>query len=479
MRTPDEYVRSLRDGREVWFRGSRVPDVTVHPVLGKSVRHATIDFALAHDPRYRDLAIVEEDGRAFSRYYKIPRSTEDLLLRSRLIETSTTMGKTLVVLIKEIGTDALFALLAVTAGMTGPFNDRVRRYHAYCRDNDLALAVAQTDAKGDRAKRASEQEDPDLYLRVVERRPDGVVVRGAKLHTSYAPNVNEIIVLPTRAMGREEQDWSIAFAVPVATRGVRLIASPYGDRETRPGEHPISHEHKMVETLTIFDNVFVPNDRIFLDGDTDAAGALALTFVEYHRFTAVSYKLPLVDAICGAAALVADQNGIAGAGHVRDKLIALVAYSELLRAMVEKAAERCVVRSSGQVAPDPLSVNIAKSYFAHGYHAAVQHLQELAGGILVTAPGDEDWASEELRPYLDKYLVGRRGISGRDRARLLSFIADLTAGEYGPYQEILAIHAEGSLEAEKLQILRAYQQRRAVEVMRTVSEMAGLNNGRR
>ena len=463
----------------MWFRGERVPDVTRHPVIGKAVRHATIDFAMAEDPASRELATFEEGGRRFSRYYKIPRTADDLMQRSRLIEAATTAGKTLVVLIKEIGTDALFALRAVTKDLEGPYAERVRKFHEHCQSNDLALAVAQTDAKGDRTKRPSEQADPDLYVRVVERRADGVVVRGAKLHTSYGATVDEIIVLPTRAMTEGEEDWSIAFAIPVSTPGLVLIVSPYGDRETRPGEQPIGHEHKMIETLTIFNDVFVPYDRVFLDRDTKAAGLLALTFVEYHRFTAVSYKLPLVDAICGAAALIADYNGIASAGHVREKFVRLISYAETLRALVEKAAERCVARGD-QVAPDPLTVNIAKSHFAHGYHEAVQHLQELAGGILVTAPGDEDWANATLRPLLAKYLVGRAGVPAETRAALLSFIADLTAGEYGPYQEVLAIHAEGSLEAEKLQVLRAYQQNgRAQTVTRTVRDMAGLRSDRR
>ncbi len=473
LRTPEQYTQSLRDGREVWFRGERVDDVTTHPVIGKAVHHAAIDFEMAEDPEYRDLAVVEEDGNRYSRYYRIPRNTEDLLLRSRLIETATALGDTLVVLVKEIGTDALFALLAVTAELDGPYHERVLRFYEHCRDNDFALSVAQTDVKGDRTKRPSQQADPDLYLRVVERRADGVVVRGAKVHTSCTTNVNEIIVLPTRAMGPDEQDWSIAFAVPVNTPGVRLIASPYGDRDTRSGEHPITHHHKMMETTTIFDDVFVPNDRIFVDGDTRAAGALALTFVEYHRFTAVSYKLPLIDAINGASALAADYNGILGAGHVRDKFVHLISYAETVRALIEKAAERCVPKPNGQVAPDPLTVNIAKSTFAHGYHTAVQHLQELAGGGLVTAPGDEDWESEELRPFLAKYLVGRDGVSADRRRRLMSFISDLTAGEYGPYQEVLAIHAEGSFEAEKLQIFRAYNEGgRAAAVTGLASRMA-------
>lgn len=459
LRTPADYRASLRDGREVWFRGKRVPDVTAHPVIKKAVDHATIDFRMPEDEAYRALAVVTEGGQAYSRYYKMPQNAEDLLQRSRLIEAATAEGDTLVVLIKEIGTDALFALLAVTAGMDDPvYHHRVRAFYEYCRDNDLALATAQTDVKGDRVKRPSEQADPDVYLRVVERRPDGIVVRGAKIHTSVATNVNEIIVLPTRAMGPGEAEWSVAFAVPVDTPGVKLLASPFADGRSRSGEQPISARRKMMETMTVFDDVFVPSERIFLDGDTELAGALALTFVEYHRFTAVSYKLPLVDAIVGAAVTIADYNGILKASHVREKLIKLIAYAETLRALTEKAAERCVPKADGLVAPDPMTVNIAKSHFAHGYHEAVQHLQELAGGILVTGPGDEDWAAEETRRYLQKYLVGRNGVGAEQRMAMMNLIRDLTASEYGAYQEVLAIHAEGSLEAEKMQIIRSYQE---------------------
>jgi 4-hydroxybutyryl-CoA dehydratase / vinylacetyl-CoA-Delta-isomerase len=474
LRTPGEYIQSLRDAREVWFRGKRVPDVTTHSVIGKAVKHAAIDYEMAESEAHRQLAVVTEDGKAYSRYYKIPECAEDLLLRSKLIEAATSEGDTLVVLIKEIGTDALFALLAVTAHMQDPvYHQRVRAYYEYCRDNDLALATAQTDVKGNRVKRPSEQVDPDLYVRVVERRSDGIVVRGAKIHTSVTPNANEVIVLPTRAMGDKEADWSIAFAVPVNTPGVKLLTSPFGDGEIRPGERPISARHKMMETLTIFDDVFVPNDRIFLNGDNRVAGVLALTFVEYHRFTAISYKLPLVDAIVGAAAVIADFNGIAGATHVREKLISLIAYAETLRALTEKAAERCLPKPGGQVAPDPMTVNLAKSHFAHGYHTAVQHLQELAGGILVTGPGDEDWATEEIRPYLEKYLVGRHGVDAEHRMRMLNFIRDLTASDYGAYQEVLAIHAEGSLEAEKMQIFRSYTENgNAERVMNLARKMA-------
>lgn len=476
LRTPDEYVESLRDDREVWYRGERVDDVTTHPTISKAVRHARIDYEMAESDAYRDLATFEQDGEQHSAYYRIPRTTEDLLNRSKLIEAATAEGDTLVVLIKEIGTDALFALLSVTAEFDDPtYHERARTFYEHCRDHDLALAVAQTDVKGDRVKRPAQQTDPDMYVRVVERRPDGVVVRGAKAHTSVVTNTNEVIVLPTRAMGADEQDWAIAFALPVNTPGLRFIASPFGDNASHEGERPISAVRKMMETITIFDDVFVPNDRIFLDGDTAAAGRLALTFVEYHRFTAVSYKLPLIDALGGCAALAADYNGILNVSHVREKFVDLISYAETTRALLEKSAERCIDKPNGQVAPDPMTVNLAKSHFAHGYHEAVQHVQEIAGGILVTGPGDEDWQNEELRPFLQKYLIGRDGISGEQRMKLLNFIRDLTSSDYGAYQEVLAIHAEGSLQAERLQVFRAFNENgNARRVMRLAGRMAGV-----
>ncbi len=476
LRTPAEYVESLRDGREVWYRGERVDDVTTHPTIKKAVSHACIDYEMAESDEYRNLATFEADGETHSAYYRIPRTTQDLLDRSKLIEAATAEGDTLVVLIKEIGTDALFALLAVTAEFEDlSYHERVQAFYEHCRSNDLSLAVAQTDVKGDRIKRPSQQTDPDMYLRVVERRPDGVVVRGAKAHTSVVTNTNEVIVLPTRAMGAEEGDWAIAFALPVDTPGLRLIASPFGDGVSQVGERPISAVRKMMETITIFDDVFVPNERIFLDGDTEAAGTLALTFVEYHRFTAVSYKLPLIDALSGCAALAADYNGILNVSHVREKFVDLIAYAETTRALIEKSAERCIAKPNGQVAPDPMTVNLAKSYFAHGYHEAVQDVQEIAGGILVTGPGDQDWASEELRPFLQKYLAGRDGIGGEQRMKLLNFVRDLTSSDYGAYQEVLAIHAEGSLQAERLQVFRAFNENGgARRVMRLAGRMAGV-----
>lgn len=464
LRTAEEYLAGLRDEREVYYRGERVSDVTTHAELGIVSRHAALDFRFAEDPANSDLAIT--DG--YSTYYQLPRSAEDLRRRSALIEAATAFGKTLVLLIKEIGTDALVALYRVCHGTA--YADNVQSYFEHCRDHDLALAVAQTDVKGDRSKGPAGQDDPDMYVRVVERRPDGVVVRGAKVHTSYTPNVDELIVLPTRAMQEGEEDWAIAFAIPIATPGLKLLCSDYLYSDNDKWTRPISSEHKMVETLTVFDDVFVPNERIFLDGDTQKAGELALTFVEHHRFTAVSYKLPLVDALVGLAGLLAQANGIARASHVRDKLVSLIGYAETVRGLTHLAADRCRIdEATGTAYPDPMTTNLAKWTFARDYHDAVEHVIDIAGGLLVTGPAGQDWRSDELRPYLEKYFVG--ATPAAERLALINLASDLLAREYAGYQSVLAVHAEGSLEAEKLMIYRSYDPADAVAF---VKNLAGL-----
>jgi 4-hydroxybutyryl-CoA dehydratase/vinylacetyl-CoA-Delta-isomerase len=459
LRTAEQYKQSLRDGRAVFFRGEKVADVTQHPVIGIAVEHACIDYRMAEDPKYRELAVMRDGGGEYSRYYHLPRTADDLLKRSQLIAASTREGATLVVLIKEIGTDALYALHIIgerlAAAGKPEYRERIQKYHRYCRDNDLAVAVAQTDVKGDRALGPTAQEHPDYYVRVVEERADGIVVRGAKVHTSVSTNTNEVIVLPTRAMRAEDKAYAVAFALPINTPGLKLIASPHGSSHKNDFEHPLSARHKMMETLTVFDDVFVPRERVFMCGEVDFAGLLALTFVRYHRFTAVSYKLPLLELMAGAGYAIAEANGVLRAAHVRDKLTHLAAYHSMVRGLIEHAAAACTVED-GLAVPNTLLTNVAKYHFAHNYHQAVQIVQDLAGGLLVTAPAAEDLTSEATRAYVMKYMGGAKGFDAEARLRLLNMIGDLTASDFGGYQEVLAVHAEGGFEAEKLQAYREY-----------------------
>lgn len=470
LRTADEYRRGLEDGRTLFYRGQRVANVNEVPALRVAVDHAAHDFDMVNDPAFRELAVVTDPatGQEHSTYYKIPRDADDLLQRMRLIDASTAEGGTVVTLIKEIGTDATFALLRK---LQGEAREKALAFHEHCRDNDLAVAVAQTDVKGDRSVGPGKQADPDLYVRVVEENADGIVVRGAKCHTTSSANADEIIVLPTRAMGPGDEDYAVAFAVPIDTPGLELYVSSYSGREHNEFEFPLSSGHKLLESLTVFNDVFVPWDRVFLCREPELAGSVALTFVEYHRFTAVSYKLPLLDAFVGGAALMADMNGVAKAGHIRDKLTHLIAYSENVRALTEMAALRARVEE-GIAYPDPMTTNLAKFTFASGYHQALEWVQDCAGGLLVTAPGGDDWASDEVRPVLEKYFKAAKG-TAEDRLRLMHVISDLTARDLGGYHAVLAVHAEGSIEAEKMQILRAFDPTRAYAYTRKIAGIEG------
>jgi 4-hydroxybutyryl-CoA dehydratase / vinylacetyl-CoA-Delta-isomerase len=459
LRSPQEYRESLRDGRRVYFRGERVEDVTTHPVMRTGVDLAALDYEMALSEDHREAAVAPE---GCNRYFQVPRTAEDLLVRSELIEAGTRVGRTMVLLVKEIGTDALFALLAMRERLGEPYAARIEAFYEYVRREDLTMCVGQTDFKGDRAVGPAQQANPDAYLRIVERRADGIVVRGAKVHTSASINTNELIVLPTHAMRADEADYAVSFAVPLNTPGLTLVASPFLSKDDKlEAEYPITAGRKVVETCTLFDDVFVPWERVFMAGEHELAGDLARGFVEFHRFTAISYKLPLVDALVGSALLAARVNGLERAGHVRDKLSWLISYAETLRALTHHSASRCTI-TDGIAAPDTLIVNIAKLQFAQGLHTALQHVQDIAGGLLVTYPAPEDLDHPEYGEALRQYLQAAGGADGEERLRVVNLISDLTTGEYGGYQAVLAIHAEGSIEAEKLTILAQYDRKSAL-----------------
>ncbi len=475
LRTPEQYLESLRDGRCVYYRGERVRDVTAHPELSVGARHCAMDFGLALDPAHQDLATYTENREIVNRYYKLPASSEDLLRRRELIELATRAGRGVVQLIKEIGTDFLFAHAVVARQMEerlkSPYHERRDAYHRLVSGADFAMAVAQTDVKGDRSLGPTEQEHPDYYVRVVDRQRNGIVVRGAKAHTTNAIFANELIVIPTRSLSETDRDYALAFAVPANAQGVKFIVSPFSGEGHSTFHQPVSSAHRMFESLTIFDDVFVPWERVFLCGEWQFAGALALAFVQFHRFTAVSYKLPLLDLLIGCAMLAAEANGIEKAGHVREKLSRLVAYRETVRALTVAAAHECRMMAPGVAVPNPVVTNIAKQYFAEHYHAMVQKVQDIAGGLLVTGPAAEDVVSPETSGDIAKYLGGRKGFGALNRLKVFNLIRDLMASDFGGYHEVLAIHAEGSLEAQKLTILREFE---SVACRAFAAECAGL-----
>ena len=456
LRTAEEYRESLRDGRRVYVLGEKVEDVTEHRLLKVAVETVAQDFELTEskDPAVRDLFVVEDEetGEPISRFFKTLRTTEDLEMRSKMIGESIRLTGGLP-FGKDVGTDCLNAV-KVVAEQIGKeeYVERADEYLRYLKKNDPAMCGAVTDAKGDRGKSPLNQEHPDYYLRVVDRQKDGIIVKGCKMHITSAPVANEIIVTPTRQMREDEADYALSFAIPINSEGITMICRPgRGERSAFefPQEHPV---RALSEAMVVFDNVFVPWERVFMCGEWQASMMLAYTFASFHRYTAISYKIPIVETMAGIGIAMAEANGIERVGHVRGKIAEMAAYVETLKALTRAAANDPIMRGELAV-PNPLIANMAKLHFANNYHRFVQLIQDISGGIITTAPTYKDWTNPDTREYMEYYLGGSERYTTEERLRLIELAHRMVASADHGHMEVTTVHAEGSVEAQKMMIL--------------------------
>ncbi len=463
LRNGGQFLEGLVDGRRVYYRGELVSDVTRHFILQVPARHSALLFDLHFDPELQaELVTTDDTGESISTFYQSPTSTDDLLRRSRLIEATTHRSRGVFNIAKVIGSDALFALHIVTAALDRArgtdYRRRVLEYHRYVAHGDRAVSVAQTDVKGDRSLRPYQQADPDLYVRIRERRSDGIVVRGAKAHITQAQVADELIVIPCRSLSPEDADYAVAFAVPANAPGITMVTRPMVELESarHPLEGPRVRHNTLTEALVVLDDVFVPWERVFLAGETEYASRLALTFALWHRFSAISYRAAQADLMAALAREIAEANGIADKSHIRRNLVELILLAEVQRMAAHLAAYRCHADpTTGLVYPDPLSVNLGKLYSNTHYLSATQAFIDCAGGLVATAPSGDDWAHPDLRPIIEKYLTGRATVTGERRFRLFLLARELV-GLLGGYENVTMVHAEGSIEASVIEILRGY-----------------------
>ena len=458
LKTAQQYLESLNDGRVVYFDGERVPDVTKHPVLKITNDWVAMDYILNNDPRYQDLLTdIDEDGDRVSFALQRQRTREDLLRLREVVKlwARVCFGKPPGA--KFVAKDGLNAVTVVTPKVDKKYGTsyaaNVEAYRKYLQKNDLAFAMALTDVKGDRSLRPSQQvQHKDFYVRIVEERPDGIVVSGAKTHISQAPACHELLVAPCHAMREDDAAYAVAFALPVSTKGITMIST---EPEICEGatlfDHPISASVYINDATIVFENVFVPNERIFLKGEWEFAGDMAVMFANFHRLSAETYKAMELELFTGAAALMAEYNGIEKKAHVREKLTWLVMYTEAVETLGRAAVEHCVSEEgSGLVYPNPMIANTCKFYFADNWHTATKYIQDIAGGVVVTAPSSRDFFNPETHDMMERYFGGRAGIPTEHRLRMIKLVRDLTSA----YEDVLTIHAEGSLEAQKLSILQ-------------------------
>jgi 4-hydroxybutyryl-CoA dehydratase/vinylacetyl-CoA-Delta-isomerase len=456
IKNVEDYNESLRDGRIVFYRGKRVDDVTKHPILSLAVNPLAYFFGEGvedSESRERLFYYDPELKATVSSFYKEPRSPSDLYDRFQLTYDA---AKAIGIITAHISSDAIFASRIVTAELGGEYRQRLLSYAGNAVKNNLFIAGAQIDVKGHRTLRPGQQKDADLYVHAVEEKSDGIVVRGAKMHTSNAVVCNELFVLPGRAFREGEEDYAIAFAIPANAKGLKMICRPAIGAEAALNDLEGVRESKVavLESLTILDDVFVPWERVFVYKDVEKATWLALMFALWHRFSAVSYRVGLADYLIGLAKLVAEANGVEQAPHIQKDIVDILTYSEILKMCAKMAAyEGIKHEETGIYIPNSICTNIGKLYSNANYLNAVHSLIDLAGGLAITAPSGDDYDNEELRKYINKYLSA--AIPGEERFKLFLILREtvaLMAGE----ESITHIHAEGSERASLLELYRTY-----------------------
>jgi 4-hydroxybutyryl-CoA dehydratase/vinylacetyl-CoA-Delta-isomerase len=459
IRTKADYIESLkRQKLNVFYNGKRVEDVTAHPAFIPHINSAAKTYELALMPEYEDLmtATSHLTGNKINRFTHIHQSVDDLIKKVRMLrlishETGSCYQRC-------VGFDALNALYTTTyeideAHGTEYFK-RFTEFLKMVQSENLMVVGGMTDPKGDRSKRPSRQSDPDLFTHVVEKRKDGIVVRGAKAHQTGAVNSHEILIMPTQNMEKGDEDYAVAAAIPLTSPGVTLIFGRQSNEERKfeNGMDAGNTEFGVVggEALVVFEDVFVPWDRVFMCGEIDFSGMLVERFATLHRQNYGGCKGGLSDVIIGATALAAQYQGTAGASHIKDKIIEMIHLAETVYSGSVACSSLGSKTKSGAYYPDPLLANCTKHNITRNIYEISRLAHDVAGGIMATLPFDADLKSPEIGMYVDKYLAGIEGVPTAARMKILRLIENMTGGTC----LVESMHGAGSPQSQRVMYQR-------------------------
>jgi len=460
MKTGEQYKKKILEmNPNIYIDGEVVG--RDDPRLQGVIRTISLTFDKIGEPEFKELLTAKShiSDKTINRFTHIHQSVDDLLKKQEVTRKLCHFGMGCI--FRCMGIDALNSLSIIThraeAATSRPYNQRFLEYLKYWQENDIIGTCAQTDPKGDRSLRPHQQSDPDLYLRVIEHREDGIVVRGAKNHITAAAVAEELIVIPTRFLTKEEDQYAVAFAVPADWDGIKLVtraSTLKRDQLTCP-----LGEFGDVETFIIFDDVFIPNERVFLsgqEGEHAIGGWAALLFALFHRHSYTGCKPASTDIILGLSALVSEYNGIEGMKHVHSKLADLISVGELVNAAGIAAAHKATRDDSGTMIPDPVFCNVGRKHAGKNYYHELEILADLSGGLPATLPLEGDFFHEQIGPMLKKYLKRKEDVSSEDVYRLFRAISDVLCSSIGGVVAVAGVHGGGSPQMEDIAILKQY-----------------------
>ncbi len=462
VKTSQEYKDQLYKMKpNVYINGEQVR--RDDPRLAGAINVLCKTFDCVDDKNLKDLIVAKSHltDKIINRFTHIHQSVDDLLKKQDL--TREICHYTGGCIFRCMGVDALNALSVITARaemMTErPYNQRFLAMLRHWQEDDTVGCCAQTDPKGDRSLRPHQQADPDLYLRVIEHREDGIVVRGAKHHITAASVAEEIIVTPTRFLTPEEDEYSVAFSIPGDWEGVYLVTRAESKRQSEFDPYPAGFFGD-VETTVVFDDVFIPNERVFLggyEGEHQFGGWLALLFALYHRHSYTGCKPSSTDIILGYSALVSEYNGIEDKKHVQSKLADLISVAELVYASGIAAAYKATKDECGTMIPDPMFCNVGRKHAGKNYYHEMDILADLSGGLPATLPFERDFFDEEkIGPLLQKYIKRKADIPAKDVYKLYRSISEVLCSSIGGVFAVAGVHGGGSPVMEDIAILKQY-----------------------
>jgi len=469
IKSKEEYIESIRKQKpNVYVAGEKVENVVESPYFRTTLNHIGKTYDWANSPEYKDLVTYHSSlvNEVVSYWTNIPDDLEQFI---RVIKTLTSrygccfcMGA---------GFHAILATAYEIEQATGtPYYQRAMALIKKIQKGDERGCLGVMDPKGDRGLLPSQQSDPDLYLHVVGKRSDGIIVRGAKVHTTDAPCTNWIYVTPSGAlMNEDEKDYAVSFIIPVDTKGVTYIARPAAGPLEPTMDYPISSFQNDIDCVSVFNDVFIPWENVLMCGEWGYTSNFIRYFsaaVRLNKGTCLSAR---TDLVIGAAALIAEYNGIEKASHVRSKLTDMMIASEIGWGCALASARMAVKHPSGYPVADVTMSNAGCYYMRQKLTEFLGTLMELGGGLVTTMPLEADFKSPETSEFMMKFLKGKTGISTEARFRALQLIHELTASEYAGYLRSSILCSGGTPETQRIDVYRNYNLNEQVEKAKAIS----------
>ncbi len=474
LKTAEEYVESLRKLKiNAYVGGEKIVKAADHPAVAPHINTVAKTYELAHKPEYREImtATSHLTGEKIHRYTHIFQDNNDLVKK---IEMLRLLGQTTGTCFQRcVGLDALNAMYATSYDIDQAhgtnYHKRFRAYLTLVQKNDLMLAGAMTDPKGHRARRPADQDDPDQFVRVVHRRDDGVIIRGAKMHNTGGINSHEILVLPGTALRENEKDYAIACAVPVDAEGVLMVFGRQSNdsRKLEGSGLDIGNPRFGVvggEAMVVFEDVFVPTERIFMNGEVDQCGSMVNYFATWHRANYGGCKAGNADVLIGATAKATRILGTDKNSLVRDKLIEMVHLTETSFGTAIAASARGHRLPCGSQMVNPMLANVTKQNITRNVYNVGRLAHDLAGGYLATLPDESAFNHPDIGKTVKKYHQANTEYDVMERVKMGRYIENMTSVT----TLVEAMHGAGSPQAQRIVMIGLAEIDKKIKMAETV-----------